>query len=109
MPDARTGDIPDARTRCGADDGLATMSSLPAPTTRPLRRRFDALGEALLAQATTDGAAGAMLAAPSKLAPGIDRRKAGVAVAFVLAVAAVLTFTNGPAEKLTDALTRVAH
>jgi uncharacterized membrane protein YbhN (UPF0104 family) len=85
------------------------MSSLPAPTTSPLRRRFDAFSEALLAQAQTDGAAGSMLAAPSRLAPRVDRRKLGIAVLLVLGVLAVLSFTNGPADKLTDAFTRVAH
>ena len=85
------------------------MSSLPAPSTNTLRRKFDAFSEALLAQATTDGAAGSMLAAPSRIAPGIDRRKIGIGVAVVLGVVAVLSFTNGPADKLTDAFTRVAH
>ena len=101
------------------------MSSLPAPhfptveprRHRPRRRALGAsiaarasrFSDALMAQAQTDGAAGSMLAAPSRLVPRVDRRKVAVAAVLVLGVVAVLSFTNGPADKLTDAFTRVAH
>ena len=101
------------------------MSALPSPNLpiveprrhRPRRRALGAsiaarasrFSDALLAQAQTDGAAGSMLAAPSRVAPRVDRRKLGIAALVVLAVLGVVSFTNGPADKLTDAFSRVAH
>ena len=121
----KTGDIPDAGRPRGTEDGLATMSSLPTPHLptveprrhRPRRRalaaslaaRASSFSDALLAQAQTDGAAGSMLAAPSRFAPSVDRRKVAVGALVVLGVLAVLSFTNGPADKLTDAFSRVLH
>jgi len=121
---ARTGDFPDAMGVALADHGGARMASLPTPHLplveprrhRPRRRALGAsvaarasrFSDALLALAQPDGPAGTLLAGPSRPAVRVSRRKLGIAAVIVAAVAALLTFTGGPAEKLADAFSRVA-
>lgn len=91
-------------------------SRRPRPRRRALgssvAARASRLSDALLAHAQADDGpasdAGPLASGVGRGLVRIDRRTATWIVLGVLAVAAVLAFTGGPAEKLTDAFSRAA-